>query len=866
VPTPSLREAVQKSRTAIARRFAEGEHARVLVPELAHETDTILIESWRQHALGQAAALVAVGGYGRGELHPCSDIDLLVLTPENPSEVTLESIQAFVAGLWDLGLDIGHSVRSARQCADQARLDISTATALSESRLLAGSPAFFQDLRRLAGGRTCWTSHAYLEAKLREQDVRHHRYDDTAYKLEPNVKSSPGGLRDLQIVVWVAIHHFAVARLEQLLDLNFLTLQEYRSLIEARDFLWQVRFTLHIHAGRREDRLLFQHQHQLAEQFGFSDSDANLAVEQFMKQYYRTVMELSRLNEMLLELLTEAILTPSETGCPPVPPQPLNSHFQEVSGYLEISHPEVFNKTPWALMELFLVLQRNPGLKGVRATTIRQVRDHCRYIDDAFRADPKVRGLFMEILRQPRGITHVLERMHLYGVLDAYLPVFGEVAGRMQFDLFHVYTVDEHTLRVVGHLRGFAVPEKSAEFPLCSAIHATLKKPEILYIAGLFHDIAKGRGGDHSKLGAQDVQGFCRQHGFPEDDAQLAAWLVEHHLLMSVTSQRQDISDPEVIHRFATTMGTQERLDYLYLLTVADIRGTNPQLWNDWKATLLQDLYHVARAALAAGLDQPVPREQLVLETRTEAREIVAARAPALLPAINSLWQSLDDDYFLLNRAEEAVWHALEVARAGTESWPLVAIREGRGGTEILVYTRDQEFLFAAACSLLDSLGLSIVKSRITTTAAGMTLDVFVVLNRDGQPVSDPQLLAEISDTLNQGLLKPATARGRLGRRLTRRQLRVFSTPTHIKFYNDAQRQHTIVDVRCADQPALLAQIGWLLADQRVRLQNARIATFGERAEDIFLVTDTSNRPLDERRFPELSSALEAILDSDSVA
>ncbi len=855
------RDAIKHSREDITQRFVAGEHASVLVPELARQTDNVLLEIWPQDALRESSALVAVGGYGRGELHPYSDIDLLVLTTENPDQATLSSIQSFVTALWDLGLEIGHSVRSPRQCAKLAKKDISIATALSESRLLAGPQQLLLEMRKRATGPSCWPSQAYLEAKLAEQRSRHHRYDDTAYKLEPNVKSSPGGLRDLQVVFWVTMHHFQVTSLEQLLRLEFLTDQEYQSLIEARNFLWQVRFALHVETGRGEDRLLFQHQRDLADRFGYTDSDANLAVEQFMKGYYRTVMELSRLNEMLLELLQESLL--ASTGRArlySMRPRPLTPRFQVVSGYLEVIREDLFRQTPWALMEMFLVLQRNAQLRGVRATTIRLVRDHCQYIDDNFRADAKVRSLFMEILRQPRGITHVLERMHLYGVLDAYLPEFGEVAGRMQFDLFHVYTVDEHTLRVVGFLRGFAIPEKSTEFPLCSDIHAALEKPEILYVAGLFHDIAKGRGGDHSQLGAQDVQRFCLQHGFDDDDAQLAAWLVEHHLVMSATSQRQDISDPEVIHHFATVIGTQARLDYLYLLTVADIRGTSPQLWNDWKATLLQDLYQSTRAVLVSGMDEPVSRSLLVDASRRKTRKLFAGQPATLLTAAEQLWASLDDDYFLLNTPDEILWHTTQVLTNPSAELPLTAIRQGRGGSEILVYTRDQEFLFAATCSLLDGLGLNIMESRITTTTEAMTLNIFVVLDHDGLPLTDRVLLEETKSTLMLRLRNPINARRRNSRRLVRRQLQAFDTPVQITFENDLKHQRTVLEIYCADRPGLLAQIGWLLSDQHIRLQNARIATFGERAEDIFLVTDSTNTPLPEHRFMELQKVLKAAL------
>jgi [protein-PII] uridylyltransferase len=852
---PELRREAASIRAELERRFDDGEAAAVLVPELARRIDRILIGAWGLHGVGDGAALVAVGGYGRGELHPWSDIDLLVITRADPGRAVLDRVQAFIAGLWDLRLEVGHSVRSPAQCAEQARADVTVATAMMESRLLAGSAKLFEQMCNQATGSAVWNSRDFLEAKLAEQRERYRRFDGTAYKVEPNVKESPGGMRDLQIVAWVAKHHFGVSRLEDLVSRDFLTVGELQALIAGRDFLWQVRFALHVDAGRREDRLLFEHQRALASRFGYRDDDANLAVEQFMRRYYRTVMELSRLIEMLMELLLEAILvTPGETA-----PAIINRRFQSVSGFLEVRDDAVFARQPWALLELFLVLQQNPQLKGVRASTIRLVRDHCHLIDDSFRADIRARSLFLEILRQPRGVTHELERMHRYGVLGAYLPVFDRVSGRMQFDLFHMYTVDEHSLRVVGKLRAFAIPAKAHEHPLCAAIFERLPKPELLYIAGLFHDLAKGRGGDHSELGAGDVLAFCTDHGLGQYDARLAAWLVRHHLLMSTTSQRRDITDPDVVHEFALEVADQTHLDYLYLLTVGDIRGTNPKLWNDWRASLLRDLYVATSRALRAGLENPLERTQLIAETQAQAELVLKLLDPTLPERAASLWTTLGDDYFLRSSPDEVAWHSRGIVEAGEQGLPLVLARAGRGGTEIFVYARDQEFLFAATCSLLDRLGLSIVDSRIITADNAMTLDSYVVLDLEGEPVREPGRLAAIEHALHQGLTAPAQARGET-RRLLRRQLKAFSTPTDVLFSEDPRNRRTVLDVITADRPGLLARIGWTLADHGVRLQNAKISTFGERAEDVFFVTDSANRPLPQARLADLREALEAAI------
>ena len=850
-----LRQRAAEARAQMAERFEAGEPARTLVPALAKSIDSVLVDAWRLHGVGDQAALVAVGGYGRGELHPASDIDVLVLTAGKPPRRVLDATQTFIACLWDLRLDVGHSVRSPAQCVSLARSDVTIATSLMESRLLAGCAALHEQMRDQAVGPVLWSSRDFLEAKLEEQRERHHRFDDTAYKVEPNVKESPGGLRDLQVVSWIAKHHFGVASLGDLVTLGFLEREEYETLQDGRDFLWQVRFALHVDAGRREDRLLFDNQRALAARFGYSDDDANLAVEQFMRRYYRTVMELSRLNEMLVELLQEAILlTPRDSE-----PVLLNRRFHSVSGYLEARDPGVFRRQPWALLEMFLVLQQNPSLKGVRASTIRLVRKNCHLIDERLRKDIRARSLFLEILRQPRGVTHELERMHRYGVLGAYLPVFDHVAGRMQFDLFHAYTVDEHSLRVLGNLRAFAIPEKASEHPLCASIFERLPKPELLYIAGLFHDIAKGRGGDHSALGSADVLEFCLDHGLGQYDARLCGWLVRHHLLMSTTSQRKDISDPAVVHEFAHEVADQIHLDYLYLLTVGDIRGTNPKLWNDWRASLLRELYVTTSRALRLGLENPLERAQLILETQEQAHTVLRLLAPDLPARAEDLWSTLGDDYFLRSSPDEVAWHSRGIVSAGDADLPLVLTRSGRGGTEVFVYARDQEFLFAATCSALDRLGLSIVDARIITADNGMTLDSYVVLDLNGEPILDPTRLHEIERTLHEALQQPGNTRGQ-SRRLLRRQLRAFRTPTQVRFREDPTNSRTVLEVVTADRPGLLARIGWALADQAVRLQNAKISTFGERAEDVFFVTGRDNQPLSPQRLEPIRAGLEKAL------
>ena len=836
-----FRDVLGKARAALKQRFWADQPVTALVHAHATAVDEILVAAWCQFNLhlDTRSALIAVGGYGRGELHPASDIDLLVvLEPDAPTYVE-ERVRGFVTFLWDIGLEVGHSVRTVGECVELASRDVAVATNLMEARRLAGSQTLFEQVRERTGS-GIWSSAGFFEAKLAEQQHRHHRFDDTAHNLEPNIKDGPGGLRDIQMVGWVAKHHFGASSLHELVVHGFLTETEYGSLIQGQSFLWRIRFALHLLTARREERLLFDHQRALATLFGYRDEEHSLAVERFMKPYYRTIMELSRLNEMLLSLFQEAILYQDDEENL----VPINNRFRARKGFLEVTHDDVFARDPVTILELFLILQQHPNLLGVRASTIRLIRAQRHLIDESFRNDPRASGLFMDIIRQPRGITHELRRMHRYGLLGLYLPVFGAIEGQMQYDLFHAYTVDEHTLFVVGNLRGFAIPERAAEFPLCSDILRRLPKPELLYLGGLFHDIAKGRSGDHSELGANDATRFCLQHAMSEYDARFVSWLVKNHLLMSVTAQRRDISDPQVINVFASEVGDQTHLDYLYLLTVADIRATNPNLWNDWKDTLLKDLYQATEYALARGLENPVDKRELIDENQKEARRLLGTRGVDE-QALERIWANLGDNYFLRADPEEVAWHTQAILAATRRQLPLILMRQGHGGTEVFVYTHDQHRLFAAIASTLDRLGLTILDARIITTVNNMTLDSFVILEADGVSTTSPEREREIKTALARQLRDPKTALGQ-GRRRARRQLRHFSMAPQVHFFHDESNARTMMEVVTSDRPGLLSRIGTALVDSNVSLQNAKIATFGERVEDMFYITDTNGKPLTE--------------------
>ncbi len=856
-----FRAALADGDRELARRFESGEPVEILVRDRARLVDALVLQAWQRHAAGVATglALVAVGGYGRGELLPCSDVDVMVLLPQGEQPGWTAALERFLTFLWDIGLETGHSVRTIDDCQREAQADIGVATALIEARLLAGPEALFAAMRRALAPDRLWSSRDFFDAKLREQAERHHRFHDTAYNLEPNVKQSPGGLRDLQTIGWVAKRHFGAETLEELAGHGFLTARELAQLQAAQSWLWRIRFALHLVTGRREDRLLFDHQIRLARLFGYEDATYTLAVEQFMQRYYRTAMFVSWLNELLLQHFREEILADRDA-----PAVALSRQFQERDEYLEVTGPDVFTRQPAALLELFLVLQQNPRLRGVRANTIRLVTDHLWLIDEEFRQNPRHHRLFLEILRAPAGVTHELRRMNLYGVLGRYIPAFGRIVGRMQYDLFHAWTVDAHTLFVVSNLRRFALERYDHEFPKLAQIFRALPKPELAYLAAIFHDIAKGRGGDHSELGAVDAEAFCLEQGLSRYDARLVAWLVRHHLRLSVTSQKQDIADPQVVNGFAREVGDQVRLDYLYVLTVADVRGTNPKLWNSWKASLFDEFYERVKRALRRGLESPLDREQLIAETQAQAREQLAAAGVAG-PAVERVWSTLTDAYFLRHGAAEVAWHTgLLAARDAADAGPLVAVAEhpGRGGaTVVLVFTRGRRHSFARATAALDQTGLSIQDARITPTADGGSLDTYLVLEDTGQPITDSQRMTAIERNLARALAERNAVAPAVTRRVPR-QVRMFTTATQVSFSADPENGRTILEVVAGDRPGLLSEIGKVLWDQRVELHGAKIMTVGERAEDVFTVSDETGRPLEETRCRALADALQLALDA----
>ena len=855
----SLKETLQRGHAELKSRFFAEESVDELVHARAKLVDNVLREAWTGQP--QAIALVAVGGYGRGELHPCSDVDLLLLVPGSLDGPGRARIEQFIAFLWDIGLEVGHSVRTVEECAHESARDVAVMTTLLEARLIAGDAALLASMHEALSPDRIWPVKEFFEAKVREQTERHLKANDTAYNLEPNVKTGPGGLRDIQNIAWVAKRHFGANTLDELETHGFLTAAELRRLKHAQSFLWKVRFGLHALTGRREDRLLFDHQITLARTFGYEDASYTLAVEQLMQRYYRTVMDVSLLNELLLQLFREAILTSG------APPRPLNARFQVLNGSLEAVNEDVFARTPSALLELFVLLQQNPEIKGVRAATIRAVGRSSWLIDEEFRQNPRHHRLFLDILRAPVGVTHELRRMNTYGVLGRYIPAFGRIVGRMQYDLFHAYTVDAHTLFVVSNLRRFAIPRYDHELPELSRIMQQLPKQEIVYLAALFHDIAKGRGGDHSDLGAVDAEAFCLEQGLSRYDARLVAWLVRNHLVMSITAQKQDIGDPQVINAFAQKVGDETHLDYLYVLTCADVRGTNPKLWNSWKASLFHLFYERVKQALRRGLESPMEQEELVRETQEAARRLLVERGVA--PAeIELAWKRFSAPYFARHAPDEVAWHTQLLAERDPGSdEPLVALqpRSRSGTTGVLIFARPRQHGFARTTAVLDQLGLTVVDARISPTGDGYSLDLYHVLEDDGAPIVDADREREIERALWRSLQRPDDAPFSVSRRVPR-QARMFHTPTLISLSVDQRNNRSVLELTAGDRPGLLCDVGRVLMDERVELHAAKIMTVGERAEDVFYLTNFDNRPLDESAAQRLTDRLTQALDRRQAA
>ena len=840
-PITVFRNALNAARKHFDNRFLEGGEAHALVNESAQFADVLLDYAWHQYEWDKNICLIAVGGFGRGELHPYSDIDLLILMRRNEPELYRDRIEKFLAFLWDIQLKIGHSVRSLSQCVSEAKADITVATNLMETRLICGNSMLREAMINKTGPNKIWPSAKFYRGKIDEQKERHRKHDDTEYNLEPNIKEAPGGLRDIQLVNWTAKRHFDVHRRSLLVHKGFLSEEEYLTLRRDEEFLWKVRYGLHYIADRGEERLLFDHQRKLAGLLGYADSEGKLAVEKFMQRYYQTVLSIRELNDVLLQYLDEAIYRKNKTKVI----KPINSRFVIRDDYLDTVSENTFAEQPSALLELFVIMGENEHIKGIRASAIRQIRLHRQLINEDFRNDPVNRDLFMRLLKAPYKLSWQLKRMNRYGILGNYLPEFGKIVGQTQHDLFHIYPVDVHTLELIKNIRRLVRPAETAKFPVSSHIFKNLPNPELIIIAALYHDIAKGRGGDHSILGAVDVAEFGKRHSLQDQEIKLLQWLVENHLLMSTISQREDISDPDVIYKFARHVGDQRRLDLLLVLTVADINATNPRLWTDWKGALMRNLYFETKRALHEGLEQPVDRSAWVENAKNVALGLLDAKNIAQSTA-TEIWGDVTDQFFLRERAEDIATFTQSII-SSTEK-PVILLRdvgvEIPVATQLFVHTDQGENLFPIIAAVLDKLRLNIVDARLQTTSDNRTFDVFYVLNEDDRPIgSDKKLCEKITASLRKGIINPASINTEVNRR-TSRQLKSFTMNTVVSLRNDTETNTTILQVITPDRPGLLAQIASIFSRYELILYNAKISTLGERVEDTFYIRDKNRQPL----------------------
>ena len=829
-----LRLQLASEKNGLLERFAAARAspaaATVLIRELTRLVDRTLVELWMASLMPADAALVAVGGYGRGELFPQSDVDVMVLLPDELAhEAATPAVERFIAACWDIGLAIGSSVRNVEECAADAARDVTIQTSLLESRPVTGLKRLCVQLRRRLDADM--DPRAFLRAKTLEMQQRHTKYEDTPYALEPNCKESPGGLRDLQILIWVARAAGLGKSWAELAANGLATPFEMKQLQRNEGMLKMIRARLHLVAGRREDRLVFDLQTAVAEGFGFVPAKSQRVSEQLMRRYYWAAKAVVQLNQILLLNIEERILGSGEQ-----PMRPLNERFLDRSGLIEVASDDLYEREPHAILETFLLYQQVVGLKGLSARTLRALYNVRNTMDAAFRRDPVNRALFIEMLRQPQGQTHVLRLMNQTSVLGRYLWVFRRIVGQMQHDLFHVYTVDQHILMVVRNVRRFLIPEHAHEYPFCSQLAAQFERPWVLYVAALFHDVAKGRGGDHSELGGAEVRRFCREHAIEREDARLIEFLVRHHLTMSHVAQKEDLSDTEVIRTFATQVRDARTLTALYLLTVADIRGTSPKVWNAWKGKLLEDLYRLTLRALGGAR---VSVEAELEHRKAEARSLLAL-ASQLPDTERALWDTMDTAYFMRHDPAEVAWHARTLWRHVAAEKPVVSARVSPvgEGLQVMVYSPDVPDLFARICGYFDNAGFSVLDAKVHTSRTHYGLDTFQVVHPQIDP-DDPGAYRDLISLVETQLTRvlamagplPEPRRGRVSRRV-----KSFPITPRITLRPDERAQRWIVTVSASDRSGLLYGIARVLARHHINLQLAKISTLGERVEDTFLI------------------------------
>lgn len=868
LPIAPFKSAIKKALIVLEEQQVQGASSSDLVGHYTWMIDQLLSIIWnhQRKTLNERVSieLVAVGGYGRAELHPYSDVDLLILLAKDQYDEAKEFVESFLRFLWDIGLDIGHSVRSIRDCVKEARGDVTIMTNLLEARHLAGDKGLFETLDDKIRAPRMWAPDKFYAAKKLEQEKRHAQYQDTAYSLEPNLKESPGGLRDLQTILWIYNRHYGVRSFREMAEQQLIDKDEYRILIRARNILWRMRSGLHLITQRHEDRLLFDTQRKLAEDFGYSDTSTHLAVEQLMKRYYRTAKQVMYLNEVLLASyrVTHSKRISLTVG------KNLDKNFVLKSKMIEQRSSNVFKRQPSAMLTLFNLMQQHK-ITVIHPDTIRAIRANLDLVNNQFRADPESQTLFLDLFKHEGiGLTNALARMNAYGLLGAYLPSFGAIVGQMQHDLFHVYTVDGHTLKVIENLT--RLRKYPDEFPMASKLLDELYKPERLFLGALFHDIAKGRGGDHSELGESDAYEFCIQHGLSEYDSKLVGWLVLKHLMMSHFSQRRDISDPDVIKEFADIVGDIEHLDNLYLLTLADIRGTSPKVWNAWKGQLLLELYSSTRKVLRQGVSKPHNVREHVEDDKRAALELIDQQLGGTgvnEEVVQTFWNTLPGDYFVRNEPYYIAWHASSLLLASAIDIPLVTTRysERLEANMFFVFAPETNKLLTQVTGAFDRMDLNIIEARLQLSSNGFALYTFNAT----VPESDSARNNDYSRYLEKRLRKLIIEhddKKYVARNHSSRALKHFPIEPRITFLFTS-KSYTTMEVVAQDQPGLLHKVARVLRAHNLILLSARVGTFGERAEDIFYIRHGDHSPVVEKTIlQQLEKALSDALDKRTAA
>lgn len=837
----SWRQRLQDEQALLKAEFEVHANTTRLLKHRSRLVDALLQDLWRTADIDRQVCLIAVGGYGRGELFPHSDVDLLILLPERNNDRINQEIEAMVSLFWDIGLAVGHSVRNLQECAEGASKDVTILTNLLESRFLAGNKQLYRDLEHQL--KSLIDPRKFFEAKLQEQQARHARFNDTAYNLEPNVKESPGGLRDLQTVLWISQSLNIGRDWPSLVRHGLISKNEARLIRKNERHLQLLRIHLHYLADRCEDRLIFDLLNDMATVLGFSNTMKKRASEQLMHGFYNSAKFISLMNDILLQLL-ETRVRPEE-----YPTIRINDRFEARHGMLDIKSPSILQEDPSSILDGFLLLQQHRELKGMSPNLIRALHRSRGLVNREFRQSDRNKRLFIEILKQHEGVTQVLRLMNRYGILGRYIPAFGRIVGQMQHDLFHVYTVDEHTLNVLRNLRRFANPHHSHEFPLCSQLFTAFDSPHLLYLAALFHDIAKGRGGDHSTLGAVDARRFCRQHGLLEEESDLVVWLVESHLLMSKVAQKCDLSDPSVIEDFAKKMGNERRLTALYLLTVADIRGTSPKVWNQWKAKLLENLYYSAQRYLrgdAADIEMEIHQRQEHAQEKLSYYGINRA-------TYQELWEQLGRQYFLRYEAQEIAWHTrMLIPHANTNDVIVRARLSPAGdGIQTMIYTADRNDLFAHICSFFERSGYNIVEARVYTTLHGYALNSFIVLDHGDKDISYRDLLNFIEFMLREKLITSSQDISPINGRVSR-QVKHMPISASINIQADIGSNNHTIEIVANDRPGLLSRLANQFLKHKIRLHNAKINTLGNRAEDTFVISARNGGRLSDQTLKQL--------------